>query len=97
MKNIRYNGVEGLYSGLTAWLKENQEDNGETVDRLRRNLPRAIVEELTPLQAETIILHFYDGKSVCEIARERGVRLSTVYRTLERAQVRLKRCLKYSF
>ena len=97
MKNIRYDGYGGFRSGLTEWAYAERSDNSETIERLQKHLPGAVVEELTPMQAEMVIQHFYEGKSMRQIAKERGVNVSTVSRTIARAKKRLERCLKYSF
>lgn len=97
MKNTRSDRFDGFYTGLTEWVRAGQGDNGEALERLRKNLPRAVIEELTPMQAEMVIQHFYEGKSMRQIAKERGVNESTVSRTIARAKKRLERCLKYNF
>lgn len=97
MKRIRRSGYRGFCSGMTEWVQEEQGSNRETLERLQKHLPGAVVEELTPMQAEMVILHFYEGKSMRQIAKERGVNVSTVSRTIARAKKRLERCLKYSF
>lgn len=97
MKSIRFDGPGGVYSELALWTREQQEDNHETIQRLRRNLRTARRDELTPRQAELLRLHFDEGLSIREIARRQGVAPSTVSRTLHRAQARLRRCLRYGF
>ena len=80
---------------LAVWLRENAEDNGEQLDRLKRNLRRARAQELTPRQRQMLRLYFDEGKNMAEIARELRVARSTVSRTIARAKGRLYRCLKY--
>ena len=58
-------------------------------------LHRVIREELTEHQREVLIAYYFQDKSVPEIARERGVYKSTVWKTLRRAEDRLKRYLRY--
>ena len=60
----------------------------------RRRLDRAIREELTPLQRQTLLAYYIQEKTIPQIARERGVQKSTVSRTLHRAEARLKRLLR---
>ncbi len=97
MKNIRYDGPGGIYSEWALWLQEQQGDNSEILERLRKNLRRARADELTPRQAELLRLHFDEGKSIRQIARELDVAPSTVSRTVNRAKERLRRCLRYGF
>lgn len=95
MKSIRYDGPGGYYSELELWRQEQQDDNSEQIQRLRRSLRAARTAELTPRQAELLRLHIDEGLSMREIARRQGVSPSTVSRTLGRARERLRRCLRY--
>ena len=57
---------------------------------------RAVMEnELTPLQRELLQAVYFDGITQAEIAARRGVSRSTVCRTLRRAELRLRRFLRY--
>ncbi len=63
--------------------------------RLKKNLIRAIREELTDRQREVLIMYYVRKLSVTEVAAELGVYPSTVTRTLHRGERRLFRCLRY--
>ena len=72
--------------------------------RRRANMPRedkmealrqVIREELTELQRYTISAYYFQGKTVVRIAAERNVNKSTVFRTLRRAEEKLRRFLQY--
>ena len=80
MKNTPYNGYLG-----PSLPKEVQ----------KKRLERALHHELTPLQRETILAYYVLQKNIPTIARERGVNKSTVCRTLQRGEARLRRCLRY--
>ena len=80
---------------LTVWQRQNAETNDEQLARLRRNLRKARVQELTPRQQEVLALYYDQGLKMVEIARELGIDPSTVSRTLSRAKARLYRCLRY--
>ena len=95
MKNTRSNGPGGIYSELALLAETRSSDNSSAMDRLRQNLRYARSRELTPRQAELLDLYFEEGKTMRQIAREQGVSISTVSRTIARAQTRLRRCLKY--
>ena len=57
---------------------------------------RAVMEnELTPLQRELLQAVYFDGITQAESAARRGVSRSTVCRTLRRAELRLRRFLRY--
>lgn len=58
-------------------------------------IKRVMEHELTPLQRETILAYYFQGKNICMIAQERSVNKSTVCRTLHRAEERIRRCLRY--
>lgn len=60
-----------------------------------KRLQAVIDHELTPLQRETMLDYYFQGKNICQIAAERGVNKSSVCRTLQRAEVRIRRCFRY--
>ena len=90
---LRDNEVQG---DLARWMREQNGDNSERMERLRRNLRRARDADLTERQREMVHLYYDRGHSVTKIAMELHVNKSTVSRTLNRARGKLKRCLKYS-
>lgn len=81
---------------LTVWNRQNAEDNGEQLSRLRRNLRRAREQELTPRQRQIVELYYDRRMKIPEIAAELSLNRSTVSRTLGRARERLYRCLRYT-
>jgi RNA polymerase sigma factor (sigma-70 family) len=80
MKNTYYS----LYQGPR--LPKQQQ-----LERIRK----AVSQELTEFQRQTLISYHIHGKTIPRIAQERGVNKSTVYRTLKRAENRLRRYLRY--
>lgn len=90
------NRASEVRGDLLAWLRENAETNGETINRLKQNLLKAVNEELTPKQRETLLMYYYENLSMAEIAEKQGVTLPTVSRSITRAKKRLERVLKYS-
>ena len=68
-------------------------ERDETV--IAKTVRMAIKTELTARQHEMITMYYLQGMSMPEIARELGVNVSTVSRTIGRGRVRLKRCLRY--
>lgn len=60
-----------------------------------RRIGRVMEQELTEVQRDTLMLHYFEDKRIAEIARIRGVHRSTVLRTLRRAENRLRRFLRY--
>ena len=80
MKNTLYEGYLGPRLPKNIQLKRVQ---------------AVIREELTPLQRDTRFAYYISGRTIPQIARDRGVQKSTVSRTLRRAEDKLRRYLKY--
>ena len=80
MKNTLYEGYQGIRLPKEIQMK-----------RIRR----VIEEELTPCQREVLLAYYIQDLSMAQIARDRGVHISTVSRTLHRAEGKLRRYLKY--
>lgn len=60
-----------------------------------RRMRQVIQEELTELQRYTLMAYYFEEKTLEQIANDRGVKKSTVWRTLKRAEDKLRRVLKY--
>ena len=60
-----------------------------------KRVQRVIQEELTPLQRETLVAYYFQEQTLAQIAADRGVNKSTVCRTLQRAEEKLRRFLRY--
>lgn len=71
--------------GDRRWTREEQ------LQRIRA----VIDHELTPLQKQTMIQYYFYHFTIAEIARMRGVHKSAVFRTLHRAEEKLKKYLQY--
>ena len=80
MKNIGYDGYEG-----PRLTREQQ---------LRR-LRRVMEAELTEKQRRMVEGYYLEHRNMVELARQYGVNKATVCRTLQRAEARLRRYLKY--
>ena len=80
MKNIDYDGYRG-----PRMTREVQ----------RRRLQHVMENELTELQRRAVVGYYLERKSMRELAQERGVNKSTICRTLQRAERRMRRCLRY--
>ncbi len=70
-------------------------DNSEAHSRLVRKVSDAVKNELTPRQRQLVAMYYVQGLNMPRIARELGLNVSTVSRTLARGRERLKRCLKF--
>lgn len=83
------------YNEFAAYIKSLGSDNSNEYSRLKSNLRRALIEELTPRQLQMIKMYYIDGIKMCEIAKMLSVSTPTVSRTISRGRRRLKKCLKY--
>ena len=97
MRDTRFDSRSSEWIGdMTVWLRDHAEDNSDQLERLRRNLRRALEQELTPRQREILALYYDRGLKMPQIARKLGVNRYTVSRTVKRAKERLYRCLRYA-
>ena len=61
----------------------------------KKRVQQVIQEELTELQRYTLIAYYFQEQTVLQIAQDRGVNKSTVWRTLHRAEEKLRWFLRY--
>jgi RNA polymerase sigma factor (sigma-70 family) len=80
---------------MAVYTREMAEDNGRELSRLKRNLLRALQEDITPRQREALTLYYAEGLNMREIGELLGVDKSTISRTIKRGERRLQRCLRY--
>lgn len=80
MKRTLYEGYEGPRLSPATQMQ-----------RIRR----VIEQELTRKQREIMLAYYFQDKSIPEIAAERGIHKSSVCRCLQRAEKRVRHCLKY--
>ena len=99
MHDIRYKPKRGRVRRaspeMAAYVRQIAADNAGEHSRLKRNLIRAIKEELTPRQRQVLTMYYVGEMSINRIGEELGVCPSTAYRTLHRGEQRLLRCLRY--
>ena len=99
MFDIRFKPKRGRIRQTTpevaAYARSIAANNSAEHDRLRRNLHRAIREELSPRQREVLTMYYVRNLTLTEIAGELHLNPSTVCRTLHRGEAHLRRCLRY--
>jgi RNA polymerase sigma factor (sigma-70 family) len=83
------------YNEYKTYLSMLGENNSATQSLLIKNLGRAIREELTEKQWQSIRMYYIEGIKMQDIAQILGVNISTVSRSIKRGKLRLKRCLRY--
>ena len=80
MKNTRFDGLLG---------------HRLSPDVQVQRMKSVIQNELTQLQRFTLAAYYFEDKTLQQIADERNVKKSTVWRTLKRAEEKLRRVLQY--
>jgi len=80
---------------MAVYSRQIASDNSAQMTRLKRNLLRALHEDITPRQRQVLVLYYADGLNMRQIGEQLGVDKSTVSRTIKRGERRLKRCLRY--
>jgi RNA polymerase sigma factor (sigma-70 family) len=80
---------------MAVYSRQISGDNSREISRLKRNLIRALQEEVTDKQREVMTLYYAEGMTMKEIAQQMGVDRSSVSRTIKRGENRLQRCLKF--
>ena len=94
MKTMSYDNAP-TYADLAVYSQFMAEDNSEQIGRLKRNLSRALRQDITERQRQYMMLYYGKNMTMPEIAKALGVNKSTVSRTLKRGRQRLYRCLRY--
>ena len=85
-----------IQAAMEIWQGQDSEDNDARMQRLRRNLKKAIDQELTGRQQTMLLMRYSENCSQTDMATRLGVDKSTVSRTLARARKKLARVLQYS-
>lgn len=95
MPNTHYRRGSAYAADMAAYALCMADDNSIQYAHLKRNLIRALQEDVTDKQRQTLLLYYAEGLNMREIGARMGVDKSTVSRTLARAEARLNRCLRY--
>jgi RNA polymerase sigma factor (sigma-70 family) len=94
MRTVSYDNTFGMVD-LAVYTELIADDNKDQINRLKRNLTRALRQDITAKQRQYMMLYYGQNMSMEAIAKEFGVNKSTVSRTLKRGRQRLYRCLRY--
>ena len=95
MPNTRYRRGMAYAADMAVYAREMASDNSEQLGRVKRNLVRALREDVTPRQRQMLLLYYSERMNMREIGERLGVDKSTVSRTIKRGEARLRRCLRY--
>jgi RNA polymerase sigma factor (sigma-70 family) len=80
---------------MAVYARAMASDNSTQHSLLKRNLLRALREDVTPKQRQALLMYYSQGLNMREIGEELGVDKSTISRTIQRGERRLRRCLRY--
>lgn len=95
MPNTRYRRGKVYAADMAVYTRQMAADNSRELSRLKRNLIRALKEDVTPRQRQAMLLYYAEGLNMREIGERLGVDKSTISRTIKRGERRLQRCLRY--
>ena len=79
---------------MASYVRVMSSDNSAQMERLKRNLVRALQEDVTSRQRQVLLLYYGERMNMREIGERLGVDKSTVSRTIKRGERRLQRCLR---
>ena len=95
MPNTRYRKGKLYAADMAMYSRQMAADNSKEISRLKRNLIRALREDVTAKQRQALLLYYAEGKNMREIGECLGADKSTISRTIKRGERRLQRCLRY--
>ncbi len=86
-----------ILNDKSPWLKSGLAiENTSGFSHKIQHLVREVMEnELTEVQRDAVTEFYYNGKTVTQIAKDRGVNKSTVSRNLKVARNKIGMALKY--
>lgn len=94
MPNTRYRRGAEYAADMAVYARSMAGDSPEEHARLKRNLVRALREDVTEKQRQALLLYYAEGLNMREIGEKLGVDKSTVSRNIKRGERRLRRCLR---
>ncbi|WP_243200706.1 sigma-70 family RNA polymerase sigma factor [Lawsonibacter celer] len=95
MSNTRYKRGTEYAASMAVYARTMAEDNSAQIAQVKRNLARALREDVTPKQRQALLLYYGERLNMREIGERLGVDKSTVSRNIKRGERRLRRCLRY--
>lgn len=96
VKNTAYE-IESNKAAFRQWLTQDTNVPDLEYDRMKSTVAMAIREELSPKQQEYLTMYYFDKLTMDEIAKVYGVNKSTVCRTINRAENRIAKVMRYAF
>lgn len=78
-------------------FSESRDEALEKREKIKKIMRKIVQNDLTARQREIIVLYYYKGKGVSEIAEILNLSVSTVSRTIKAARARIYKYMKYYF
>lgn len=91
-KHLDFKLFENL---ISAEDESNSLNNSQFLSFAEKTLHQVIANELTLKQKEVVLMYFFEGKNIVQIAKELNVNKSTVSRNLHAALKNLKKYMSY--
>ena len=82
MPDTRYRKGGAYAADMAVYARAMASDNSAQMSRVKRNLLRALREEVTPRQREMLLLYYGEQLNMRQIGTRLGVDKSTVSRTI---------------
>lgn len=82
MANTRYRRGGAYAADMAVYARAMAADNSAQLSRVKRNLVRALREDVTPRQREVLLLYYAEQLNTRQIGEKLGVDKSTVARTI---------------
>ncbi len=95
MQGTRYRKGNNYGADMAVYARLMAQDNRGQLHQLRRDLARALREEVTQRQRQILFLYYEQGLNMREIGELLGIDRTTVSRTMKRGEARIQRCLRY--
>lgn len=80
MANTRYRRGGAYAADMAVYARAQAADNSAQLSRVKRNLVRALREDVTPRQREVLLLYYAEQLNTRQIGEKLGVDKSTVAR-----------------
>ena len=75
MPNTRYRKGKRHAAAMALYSRQMAADNSQELSRLKRNLIRALQEDVTQKQRQALLLYYAEGQNMREIGEKLGVEL----------------------
>lgn len=96
-RRVSFNAMEFDSKLSTLAFSEDEEECTEKREKIRKIMARIIKNDLTVRQREIIVLYYYNGKGVNEIAQILKICPSSVSRTIKAARNKIFKYMRYYF